>query len=148
MSGVIRHDPETLQAEIWAGTRMHNLGPMLESIGQALPNMPDMDYPSMGGAIANSVHGTGISFGSMSDYVVALSLATPSGDLIDCDRETNSEIFHAAKANIGSLGLVTRMTLQNQAPFSVTEVNGVADLEPVLEDLDNIFNSQTSDTRL
>ncbi|MFT5209726.1 MAG: FAD-linked oxidoreductase [Flavobacterium sp.] len=140
LSGVIQHYPDKLQSEIWSGTRMHNLGPMLDSIGQALPNMPDMDYPSMGGAIANSVHGTGISFGSMSDYVVGLSLATPSGDLIECDRTNNSEIFHAARTNIGSLGLVTRMTIQNVAPFDVTEVNGVADLEDVLEDLDNIFS--------
>ena len=91
---------------------------MLASVGQAMPNMPDMNYPSMGGAIATAVHATGTEFGSMSSYVTGLTLATPSGDLIDCDREKNSEIFQAARASIGALGVVTKMRIQNQAVAS------------------------------
>lgn len=139
MSGIISHDNDLMQAEVWSGTRMHNLGPMLQNIGQALPNMPDMDYPSMGGAIANSVHGTGTQFGSMSSYVTALKLATPAGDLIECSAEKNADIFHAAKTSVGALGVISSITLQNQPTFDLTETNLIEKTEDVLDELDQRF---------
>lgn len=138
LKGLVGHNPDTLETELMAGTRMHAVGAMLESVGQALPNMPDMNYPSMGGAIATSVHATGTEFGSMSSYVTGLTLATPSGDLIDCDRENNSEIFQAARTSIGALGVVTKMRLQNQKPFELTEFGSMANTEEVLEDWDQL----------
>lgn len=137
LSGLVRHDPTTQQAEIWAGTRMHALGPMLHSVGQALPNMPDMDYLAMGGAIANSAHATGTGFGSMSSYVAGLALATPSGELIECSATRNPEVFQAARTSVGALGIVTRFTLQNEKAFALTEVNRVETTEDVLADIDN-----------
>jgi len=135
LSGVIRHDEPACQAEIWAGTRMHQLGPMLESIGQALPNQPDMDYLSMGGAIASSAHATGAAFGSMSSYVAGLTLATPSGELIECGADRHPEIFQAARTAIGSLGVVSRLVLRNLPAFRLVEVNRVEKTEEVIEDL-------------
>ncbi|CAD5107462.1 D-arabinono-1,4-lactone oxidase [Zestomonas carbonaria] len=139
LSGVVAHDPEKLQAEVLSGTRIHNLGPMLHALGQAMPNLLDMDYPSLGGAIANACHGTGSNFGCMSDYVVGLKLVTPAGELLECSAEKNSEIFHAAKTSVGALGVIASMVIQNQAPFELTEVNRIERTEDVLDDLDNRF---------
>jgi len=140
LSGLLRHDSEKQQATLLAGTRMHAMGPMLHSIGQALPNMPDMDYPSLGGAITNSVHATGTAFGSMSSYVTELKLATLSGDLIECSAEKNPEIFKAAQTSIGSLGIVSEITLQNQAAFNLTEYSSVENLNEVLENIEERCN--------
>lgn len=139
LSGVINHDASLLQTEVWAGTRIHNLGPMLDAIGQAQPNLPDMDYPSMGGAIAHSVHGTSPKFGSMSTDVVGLTLATPSGELIECNATKHPEVFQAARTSVGVLGIVSRLTIQNQAAFDLTEVSGLEKTEEVLEDLEHRF---------
>lgn len=136
LAGLIGHDEALLQADIWAGTRMHDLGPILAGIGQALPNMPDMDYPAMGGAIANSVHATGTRFGSMSSYVAGLTLATPAGDLIECDATRHPAIFSAARTSVGALGVTTRLRLQNQAAFDLTEVNRIEQTDEVLESLE------------
>ena len=141
LSGIVDYDAEMNQAEIWAGTRLHDLGLLLGGIGQALPNQPDMDYPSIGGSIANSVHATGTSFGSMSTYMLGMTLATPSGDIIECSAEKNPEIFKACQTSVGSLGIASRIKLQNQAAFNLTEVNGVEKYEEVLEDLDNRFKN-------
>ena len=135
LSGLVSHDDRSLQAEIWAGTRMRALGPMLAGINQALPNMPDMDYLSMGGAIACSAHATGAGFGSLSSYVAGLTLATPAGDLIDCSDGRNRPLFQAARASLGSLGIVTRLRLQNQPAFRLTETNRIEKTEEVLEDI-------------
>ncbi|UMR29774.1 FAD-binding protein [Massilia sp. MB5] len=136
LSGLASHDAQTLQAELWGGTRLHDVGPLLESVGQALSNMPDMDYPSLAGSIATSVHGTGPRFGSLSNYVVGLTLATPSGELLDCSATQNAEIFNAVRTSLGALGIVTRIRMQNQAAFQLTEVNRIEKTEDVLADLD------------
>lgn len=135
LSGLIAHDANRQQAEVWAGTRLHDLGFLLDGIGQAVPSLPDIDYVALGGAIATSVHGTSATLGSLSSFVCGLTLATPSGQLIVCSAQQNPDVFQAARVSLGALGLVTRVRLQNQAAFALTEVNRVEPTEAVLEDL-------------
>jgi FAD-linked oxidoreductase len=141
LNGVISTDPLTCQAEVWAGTRLHALGPMLAEAGQTLCNQPDIDYPSIGGATATATHGTGMGFGSLSSYVIGLTLATPSGELIQCDRQQRPEVFNAARVSLGALGVVTRLKLQNEPALRLTEVTRVEPLEDVLDDLPSRFNN-------
>ncbi|MFT5711510.1 MAG: FAD-linked oxidoreductase [Halioglobus sp.] len=136
LSGLVRHDSEKIQATLQAGTRLHDMGPLLHSIGQSVPNMPDMDYPALGGAIANSVHATGTDFGSMSSYVTDMKLATVSGELLDCSAEKNSAIFQAARTSIGALGIMSEITLQNLPSYQLTEVNKVEQREDVFAEMD------------
>lgn len=136
LSGLVRHDSEKMQATLQAGTRLHDMGPLLESIGQSVPNMPDMDYPALGGAIANSVHATGNAFGSMSSYVTDFKLATVSGELLECSADKNPGIFQAARTSIGALGIMSEITLQNQPSYQLTEVNKVEQREDVFAEMD------------
>ena len=136
LSGLVRHDTDKMQATLQAGTRLHDMGPLLQSIGQAVPNMPDMDYPALGGAVANSVHATGNSFGSMSAYVAGMTLATVTGELLECSVDKNPEIFQAARTSIGALGIVSEITLENQAPYNLTEVNKVENTEDVIANIE------------
>jgi FAD-linked oxidoreductase len=136
LSGVISTDAERLQAEVWAGTRLHQLGPLLEARDQALPNLPDMAYPTLGGALATSTHGTGPRFGSLSTFVDRLVLATPSGELLECSPERNAEVFHAARCSLGALGVLTRVRLQNQRAFRLVETAQFEALDGLLEDVE------------
>lgn len=135
LSGLIAHDPARQQAEVWAGTRLHDLGFLLDGVEQGVPSMPDIDYVALGGAIATAVHGTSATLGSLSSFVCGLTLATPGGRLIHCSAHQDPEVFQAARVSLGALGLVTRIRLQNQAAFQLTEVNRVEPTEAVLEDL-------------
>ncbi len=136
LQGMVGHDPQTLRATLRAGTRIHAIGALLDGVGQALPNMPDMDYPALGGAIVNSVHATGSAFKAMGGYVTGLKLATPQGGLLECNETTNSDIFRATLASVGSLGIVSEFTLQNEPAYDLTEVNRIETLEDVLDDID------------
>ncbi len=136
LQGMVAHDPQSLRATVRAGTRLNAIGPMLDAVGQALPNMPDMDYPALGGALVNSVHATGVRFKAMGAYVTGLRLVTPAGELLECNAEVNADIFKATLASVGSLGIVSEFTLQNQAPFELTEVNRIEMLEDVLDDVE------------
>ena len=139
LSGLISHDNESKQATLWAGTRIHDAGPMLEGIGQGFINLPDMDYPSLAGAIVNSVHGTGTSFGSMSSYVTGLNLITPQGDVMECSHDKNKDIFDAARTSLGSLGVISQLTFSNVESFNLTEVTEMADLYETLDNIDQHF---------
>jgi FAD-linked oxidoreductase len=136
MSGLIDHDPGALTAELWAGTRLSDAGPLLDRVGQAMPNLPDIDRQTLAGAVATSTHGTGKGLASLSGNVTSLRLITPGGDVLDLDAGRQPEIFQAARVSLGALGIVTRIGFQNRTPFRLHSRNWVQDTESVLEDFD------------
>lgn len=111
--GMLSHDAANLTATFRAGTKLGQVGEPLHAVGQALPNMPDIDEQSLAGALATATHGTGAKHGAMHDYVRAMKLVTPNGDILRCSADENSDLFNAAKVSLGSLGFVTEITLQN-----------------------------------
>lgn len=117
LSGIISHDPHSLQSTLWGGTRLGDIGQPLEAAGQAMINMPDIDDQVLAGCLATATHGTGANFGCLSSYVRALQLVDARGDLLECDAEHNPEIFRAALVSLGALGIVTQIRLQNVAPY-------------------------------
>jgi FAD-linked oxidoreductase len=136
LSGLISHDPDTLQAEVWAGTKLFAFGPMLEEAGQAVVNMSDINYQTMAGAIATSTHGTGRNLGSMSSYVTGVRLVTPGGEIIDCSADRDADLFNASRTSLGALGVVTRLRFQNRAKHRLHQQEWLADIDEVLEDIE------------
>lgn len=141
MSGLVSSDAEKQQATVLGGTTLHDLGPLLHNAGQATITLPDMDYPTIAGAIATSTHGTGVDFGSLSSYVAGIKLVTPMGEVIECSADKNTDIFNAARTNVGSLGLIAEVTLQNQKPYNLTEVTKIAPINEVWERYDEYNKS-------
>jgi FAD-linked oxidoreductase len=139
MSGLISHDNASLQAEFWAGTPVSQMGGPLKEIGQALPNMADIDYQTLAGAIATSTHGTGAKYGSYSSQVVGLRLVTAAGEILDCDAHDHPEVFNAARVSLGALGIVSRVRLQNRNAFRLRSKNWVQDTEELLEDMPRLI---------
>ncbi|MBN6776832.1 FAD-binding protein [Pseudomonas granadensis] len=135
-SGLLDHDGNTLQAEFGAGTPMSRMGVPLRDIGQALPNMADIDYQTLAGAIATSTHGTGKTFQSCSAQVCAMQLVTARGEVLDCDRQRHPEVFNAARVSLGALGVATRIRLQNRPVYRLREHQWIAKTEELLEELD------------
>ena len=138
LSGMICHDPDTLTADFWAGTRLSAIGDPLLSVGQALENMSDIDYQTLGGALATSTHGTGLTMGSMSTQVTALRLITPSGEIIDCSRSREPELFLSACVSLGAYGVISRFRLQNRARYKLRERNWLEKTESLLERVEDL----------
>ena len=134
LSGLVDHDPENLQATLWAGTRLGDIGQPLEDIGQALINMPDIDEQALAGCLATATHGTGANIGGMPTFVKSLELVTASGELLRCDAENNSEVYEAARVSLGALGVLTQVTLQNVAPYRLRRETVWRDFDEILED--------------
>jgi FAD-linked oxidoreductase len=122
LSGLLSHDPATLQATLWAGSRLGDIGAPLEEAGQALVNMPDIDEQTLAGCLATATHGTGTGIGCMSTFIEGLQLVDARGRVVDCDRQHNSQLFDAARVSLGSLGIITQVRLQNIAPYRLRRV--------------------------
>lgn len=144
LSGIESHNEETLEATIWAGTRLSSIGEPLAARGQAMQNMPDIDRQTLAGSISTSTHGTGITTGSLSSTVTGLRLITPQGDAIDCDARNHPEIFKAAQVSLGGLGIVSRIRIQNRTPFKLKKQEYFLPFDEALEAADELRDNNRS----
>ena len=74
--------------------------------------MGEVDEQSIAGAMATCTHGTGPKLGCISTLVSAFRLVLANGTVVVADASTNVDIFNAARAGIGALGVVSSVTLK------------------------------------
>lgn len=75
--------------------------------------IPGTRYVTLGGALANNVHGkNSYHQGTFGTYVTAFTIVLASGDVYVCSRTEHADLFAAAIGGMGLLGVVTDMTLQ------------------------------------
>ncbi|HEX7034831.1 MAG TPA: D-arabinono-1,4-lactone oxidase [Pseudomonadales bacterium] len=132
LSGLLDYDAERLQATFGAGTRLSDLGPALEGVGQGPLILPDIDRQTLAGAISTGTHGTGRTLHSLSGNVRALRMVTADGKALDVTPE-QGDLFRAACVSLGALGVITRVRLQNRAAYRLHRRDWVQRTEEVLE---------------
>jgi FAD-linked oxidoreductase len=142
LSGLVGHDAATLQATFHAGTQLSAMGAPLHEVGQALINMPDIDEQVLAGAIATGTHGTGAGIGGLPSFVTGLELVTASGDILNCDREDNRDVFEAARLSMGALGIVSKIRLQNTRPYRSRRESWILDWEETLAQADHLADTR------
>lgn len=77
------------------------------------PVMPGTAYVTLGGAVANDVHGKNHHrFGSFGCHLRSLRLLRSSGEVIDCSTEENAELFAATIGGLGLTGVVLEAEMQ------------------------------------
>ncbi len=136
LSGLISHDTQTQQACLWAGTRQFDAGPLLHGIGQAMPNVGDIDRQSLAGVLSTATHGTGITLPCFAADAAALRLVTAQGDVLECSRDHDIDLFRAAAVSLGALGVITQVTLQNVPSFRLRERVHLQPLDQLLPEVD------------
>jgi FAD-linked oxidoreductase len=136
MGGMKSHDSDALQATFGAGTRLSDLGPALEAVGQAPLILPDIDRQTLAGAISTGTHGTGLTLHSLSGNVTALRLATPRGNLLEITEASDPDLFRAACVSVGALGIFTEITLQNRETYRLKARNWAQRIDEVLADFE------------
>lgn len=141
LAGLQSVDQAGKKATFGAGTLLSQTGKPLAENGLAMVNMPDIDYQSLGGLLATSTHGTGVKYGSMSTQVEAFRLVTPQGEVIDADRQSSPELFNAGRVALGSLGVMSNVTLGCRDKFNVREKLELGKTEEYLEDIDNLIDN-------
>ncbi len=141
MSGVVSHDASNNTAVIQAGTRLGDIGGPLAEVGQAMINMPDIDEQTLAGALGTATHGTGAGIGCLPTFVEGIQLVTATGDVLECDRYQNADIFNAARVNLGALGVVTQVKLQNMPKYRLKREISWHSIEDILENAEALADA-------
>jgi len=77
---------------------------------------PGTSYATLGGALANDVHGKNHHCkGTFGHHVVALKLLRTDGQELVCSLQENADMFRATIGGMGLTGIVTQLTLSLQA---------------------------------
>lgn len=96
-----------------AGVTLATLLDVAVPAGWTLPVMPGTQTVSVGGAIANDVHGKNHErAGTFGCHVRALWLQRSDGSLLRCARDDHATLFAATIGGLGLTGLVTAAELQ------------------------------------
>lgn len=124
------HAEETLPSDIvvdrdagtvslGGGTRYGVLAEVLRDEGLALHNLASLPHISVAGAVATATHGSGIRNGNLATAVAAVELVTSDGELRRFAR--GEPDFDGVVVGLGSLGVVTRLTLDVEPAYDVAQ---------------------------
>jgi FAD-linked oxidoreductase len=138
MNRVLEVDRETARAKVEGGIVIRDLSEALYEQGLALENLGDIDVQTISGAISTATHGTGERFGNISSQVEAIELVTADGSLVECSRETDPDLWRAARVGIGSLGVIASVELRCVPAFTIRRHDHPLPLGEAFERLDEL----------
>jgi len=90
------------------------------------PTSPGTKYVTLGGLIANNVHGKSIKKNFFYDYINSLTIINPSGKKIECSRLKNRELFDLTIGGMGLTGVIVSVNfLLKRIPGTEVEVKKI-----------------------
>lgn len=109
----IEFDTDSGELECEAGMKLRDIIDLALPLGWFLPVTPGTQFVTVGGAIANDVHGKNHHFaGSFGDHVLSFDLIRSDGMRRSCSRKNNSEWFAATVGGLGLTGMIVSARLQ------------------------------------
>jgi len=136
---VIGVDHDNKQITVQAGMRLRELNEIVAGYGLGVPSLGSISEQSVAGVISTGTHGSGATFGNLATLVVGLRLVVASGEVLDID--ANHELFSAARISLGSLGVITRVTLQLEPAFRLEEKVIPLRFDDALEHMDEFLDN-------
>jgi FAD-linked oxidoreductase len=128
---VLSVDRERQQVTVEAGITIAALNRLLAAEGLALPNLGDIAYQTISGAISTATHGTGVRLGGLATQVVSMELVAADGSVVSDD-----ETMAVGRVGLGALGIVSTVTLQCVPAFRLHAVEEAMRFSSLLERLD------------
>ena len=138
LSGITSIDRPRHRVTVGAGTVLNDLNRLLDAESLALPNLGDIAYQTVAGAISTSTHGTGRTLPGLAGQVRGFRLVTASGEVLTCDAHNNSDVFDLGRISVGALGVITEYTLEVVDSFRLKALEVPMKLSDVLENWDEL----------
>ena len=109
----IAFDPDTGRLVCEAGVLLRDIQRLMVQRGWLLPVSPGTQMVTVGGAIANDVHGKNHhAQGSFGDHVLGFTLVHTNGQTLRCSPTENADWFAATVGGLGLTGVITQAELQ------------------------------------
>lgn len=137
MKGIKSVDKERRRVTAAAGTTINELVKVLKREGLSMVNQGDIDSQALAGALTTGTHGTGLTLGNLASSVVGLRLVQPNGDVIVVD-ESTPDLLLAGRVSLGTLGVITEMTLQLMDSYNLHEKLWREDFESAMDRHDEL----------
>lgn len=119
MNRILAWDPENGRITVEPGVTLRRLWEYVLGDGWWIPVATGTQKITIGGGVAMNVHGkNAYKLGPIGDHVYEFEMMLPSGKIITCNRNQNSDIFHAAIGGVGMLGCFTAITLHMKRIYS------------------------------
>lgn len=135
LSGIVEVDPGARRVRVRGGARLDRVNEVLARAGVALDNFGSIVTQTVAGYLGTASHGTGIRTRLLSAHVEELQLVDGRGDIHELARDRNPDLFRAACAHLGALGVVTEVTLACVDAFDLEERLELVDFDTVLAEL-------------
>ena len=137
--GIERLDEEAGEMTALAGTSFDELLRTIVPRGWFMPVTPGTRFVTLGGAIANDVHGKNHHLdGSVGDHVTSFDLLTPDGTVRTVT--PGDEVFDATLGGLGLTGVIVRATLR-LLPIETASVRVDTDRAPDLDALMSLMST-------
>ncbi len=114
-------DEKSRTVTVGAGVRYGDLAPVIDAKGFALHNLASLPHISVAGATATGTHGSGIHNQNLSSAVAAIDFVAADGSLHTLSRAHDGDTFLGAVVHLGSLGVVTSVTLDLEPTYQVAQ---------------------------
>lgn len=109
MAVIEQFDPQSGRIVVEPGVTFGQLVRQFAAEGWLAPVTPGTQFATIGGAIANDVHGKNHdSDGSFCDHLLWLDIATPDGELRRVEPASAPELYSATVGGIGLTGIIVR----------------------------------------
>jgi len=126
MNRFLEFDDETGVLVCEPGVLLRDIQETFVKQGWMLHVTPGTSLVTVGGAIANDVHGKDHHLaGTFGDHVLSFTLLRSDGRQLDCSANSNAEYFRATIGGLGLTGFITKVTLKLKkvaGPWFDTEV--------------------------
>jgi FAD/FMN-containing dehydrogenase len=143
MNRVLRFDPKEGRIEVESGIEWPELVETLLRVQEGRPHpwgiiqkQTGADRLSIGGGLAANIHGRGLRFKPFVGDIESFKIVDAHGNLLNCNRRENSELFRLAVGGYGLFGVVSSVTLRlapRRKVQRIVEVIQVEDLMPAVE---------------
>jgi xylitol oxidase len=121
MDEVVALDADAHTVTVNAGITYGQLSPYLHGKGFALHNLASLPHISVAGACSTATHGSGEKNGNLATAVSALEIVTADGEIVRLSRQIDGEALQGATVGLGSLGVITKITLQIQPTYMMRQ---------------------------
>lgn len=143
LPGEVTIDRDAQTVSLPSHLRYGDLAERLAADGLALANLASLPHISVGGAVATGTHGSGDANGNLATSVAELELIRADGETAVLRR--GDPDFDGAVVALGALGIVTRVVLDVQPAYEISQhvYEGLA-WDALFEHLDDVFSAAYS----
>jgi FAD-linked oxidoreductase len=139
MNQILNVDHANGLITVQAGIVLSDLNAHLELHQLSMPNLGDVTYQTLAGALSTSTHGTGLQRTGLAAQIRSFKIISASGELLFCDPQHNSEVFHCGRVSLGALGVITEVTLNVVTAFNLRAVEQPMRISHVLDNFPQLI---------